>query len=184
MSAILDFYNGIEPNQQGFYFYDIIDFSDEMLEKNHCYIQWLFPLRESSKVVPDAPILDDSDIETFMESNELRKKVLLAYNRMMGFLGLRYSLEKDPSDKSGEYYALYVIKDENTYKERSKIWLTPKNHNFLRITRILTSLRELGLETASSRLYSFLCKLYEEEKGIIGPLTKQFWDEAMKKNSV
>lgn len=185
--SILEFYRENEPNQEGLYLQDIMQFTDEQLEDNHCYIQWLFPLKEVSSCVAGSPILTDEDIDGFnpvpftdmdgfKECYKLRMKVLESFNKMMHFYGLRYELL---TDKISEIRSLNVTIDPNTFDEKSKKWITPKNHNFLRITRILTSLNLLGDDSSAKMFYKCLCEIYEDHKGIIGPLTKQFWDEAM-----
>lgn len=42
---------------------DLWDKSDLFLEFSHNYIQWMFPLNERSKHHPNAPVLDDEDIQ-------------------------------------------------------------------------------------------------------------------------
>jgi hypothetical protein len=49
--------------------------------------------------------------------------------------------------------------------ERSDDWITPSNHNHLRITRILKSLRLLGLESRSAAFLQCLSAIYHEELG-------------------
>ena len=39
-----------------------------------------------------------------------------------------------------------------------------------------------GLTILAKKLYNCLCDIYEDNKNTIGPVTKQFWDEAIKKD--
>lgn len=177
MSRVLEFYEGEIPNQEGLYLKDIMNFDSSELESNHSYIQWLFPLIEPSLAIPGSPILEEDDIEAFAptwDSSEdlkatikLRKNFLDAFEKMMSFYGLRVS------------HSVRLIKDPNSFSVKSENWITVRNHNFLRISRILASLILLNCENAANMFYECLCDIYEENKGIIGPLTKQFWDEAM-----
>ena len=188
MSKILEFYRGEGANQEGLFLKDIMKFNDEQLEENHYYIQWLFPLKEPSLAVPGSPILTDEDI-TFFEAHwdtpeerqemiDLRLAVLDAFHKMIGFYGLRLIAVKRDGD---EFKSILLIKDENSFEGKSKNWLTPKNHYYLRLTRILSSLLLLSDKCSANMLYDCLCDIYEEHKGVIGPLTKQFWDEAMER---
>lgn len=184
--SILEFYRDNEPNQEGLFLSDIIKFNDEQLEDNHCYIQWLFPLKEASSCVPGSPVLTEEDIEVFTshpmtteemgENLKLRGKFIDAFYLMIHFYGLRLEISKDEMPKLTN---LFIAIDPNTFDSKSKKWITPKNHNFLRITRILRSLILLGHESSANMFYKCLCEIYEDHKDIIGSTTKQFWDESM-----
>ncbi len=186
MSKILDFYNGKISNQEGLYFDDIMNFNHAKLEINHCYIQWLFPLREPSLAVPDSPVITDEEIDVFAsnwkyteemkDKIQLRLKVFQDFNKMVLFYGLKAYLVADADARKVE-----ISKNPHTFYAKANNWLTPRNHNFLRLTRILSSLQLLGDSSSPKMLYKCLCEIYEDNKTIIGPLTKQFWDETMEK---
>jgi hypothetical protein len=61
-------------------------------------------------------------------------------------------------------------------------WLHAGNHNHLRLTRILRSLRVLGLEREAAALWEALRTLYEREaaagRRTITPETFAFWRQA------
>ena len=58
-------------------------------------------------------------------------------------------------------------------------WLTPGNHNHLRITRILSSTRTLGLAAESAALFDALSEIYRSEGGrAIERRTYDFWKRA------
>jgi hypothetical protein len=61
----------------------------------------------------------------------------------------------------------YAIKKEN--------WISYRNHNYLRITRILTCLRLLGLEGYSRAFFECLEKVYAEESYEIGEESFGYW---------
>ena len=168
---IIGFYRGDERNQVGETIDDIFKMSMNELEKDHCYIQWLFPLPEKSKAVPTAPVLCEADIQDFKSDESLQMKMAKATMKMLSFYGLTIN----GGDES------LIVKGSN-WEERSKEWITPRNHNFLRLTRMIRSLKLCGMETWAKALHNRLCKIYEENSGTIGPLTKQFWDEAIEKD--
>jgi Opioid growth factor receptor (OGFr) conserved region len=64
------------------------------------------------------------------------------------------------------------------FAARSSDWLTPGNHHHLRLTRILRSLRLLGLESESQALFRALSQLYESHQGRITFKTYEFWKNA------
>ena len=165
-----------------------MNFSHDEMEINHFYIQWLFPLKEPSLAIPDSPVLEDDDIEAFApcwdsveemkEKIELRKTLIDSFNKMTCFYGLKLSLYYKDGD---EIHSVKLIRNPATFEQKASNWLTVRNHNFLRITRMLNSLNALGNESTAKMFYECLCDIYEDYKGVIGPLTKQFWDEAMEK---
>jgi len=177
---IIGFYKGTITNQKGTGIEDVYAMTYDELEKDHYYIQWIFPLPEKSRAVPDSPILRQSDINEFRNSYELKGKMLKITLKMLDFYGLKIG--------EGELKGK-IVKADN-FEKRSKEWLTPYNHNFLRLSRIIRSLKIIGstsdcpsgVTVLSKKLYDCLCNIYEENKGIIGPVTKQFWDEAINKD--
>ncbi|XP_016058482.1 PREDICTED: opioid growth factor receptor [Miniopterus natalensis] len=59
----------------------------DLLEDNHSYIQWLFPLREPG-VNWHAKPLTQREIEAFKSSKEARERFVQAYELMLGFYGI------------------------------------------------------------------------------------------------
>src|SRR5262249_53715462 len=105
-------------------------------EETHDYIQWLFPLKEKSGFNPTAPVLTDDSMQAFKSSENLRGRVLRSLGIMLTFYGLSCKAERG---------GVQVIRSDE-YEDRKEVWVRPSNHNHLRLTRILTSLRLLGLE--------------------------------------
>ena len=62
---------------------------------------------------------------------------------------------------------------------QSTNWLTQNNHNFLRITRILKSLRILGKNQEAQAFLVALKAVYAEEKDKIGRTTLHYWTRAV-----
>lgn len=114
----------------------------EKLEHNHTYIQWLFPLREQGLNFY-AKELTTYEIEEFKKTKEAIRRFLLAYKMMLEFFGIKLI------DKTGN-----VVRASN-WQERFQ-HLNESQHNYLRITRILKSLGELGYESFKSPLVKFI----------------------------
>jgi hypothetical protein len=166
-----NFYEGTGPDHRGRHLAAIWDWSDDELERVHDYIQWLFPLREKSGFNPDAPLLDDATAQEFRERPELQANLRRSFLRMLKFYGLE-SRGADPP----------AIHPSKSFPSRSTNWLTPSNHNHLRITRILKSLRELGLDPEAQAFFACLTTLYEQEQQkhlpAISPDTFHYWRSA------
>ncbi|KAF5914123.1 hypothetical protein HPG69_012486 [Diceros bicornis minor] len=114
----------------------------DLLENNHSYIQWLFPLREQG-VNRCAEPLTLREIEEFKSSKDIRERFVKAYELMLGFYGIE--LQDQNTGK--------VCRADN-YQKRFQN-LDRHSHNNLRITRILKSLGELGLEHYQAPLARF-----------------------------
>lgn len=164
-SRIVSFYLGLSTDNRGRRIDEIHAWDYNTLEFVHNYIQWLFPLTERSNVNPDAPILDAAEIAAFRSSDELKARLLLSFKVMLGFYGLRCE------DTGGTV----EIKKSVHYPQRKTNWLNQGNHNYLRITRVLTSLQILGLRQYSQAFLEFLERLYEEEGPRIGRTTLGYW---------
>nr|XP_012628373.1 opioid growth factor receptor isoform X1 [Microcebus murinus]XP_020137437.1 opioid growth factor receptor isoform X1 [Microcebus murinus] len=114
----------------------------DLLEDNHSYIQWLFPLREPG-VNWHAKPLTLKEVEAFKSSPEIRERLVQAYELMLGFYGIRLQ-DRDTGA---------VCRAQNYQKRFQNLnW---HGHNNLRITRILKSLGELGLEHYQAPLVRF-----------------------------
>lgn len=61
------------------------------------------------------------------------------------------------------------------FPHASPNWLKRFNHNHLRITRIIRSLRVLGLEKDALRFHQALVSVYDDGKSGIGAKSMMFW---------
>lgn len=110
---ITEFLNGTGTDYQGRYIADIWKFDDREIEHNHDFIQWLFPLNEPSMSVFGTPVLEKEDIDIILSNEVARTNVI----------------------KSSEWYLDFLRRNDH--------WIKSYNHNHLRITRTIKSLRLL-----------------------------------------
>ncbi|WP_406700508.1 opioid growth factor receptor-related protein [Singulisphaera sp. Ch08] len=162
MSRLTEFYKGTGKDSEGRTISMIWAFRRDQLETTHDYIQWLFPLRLASRFNPDAPLLTEADVAAFHDDPALRENLKRSFTRFLDFLDLR--------EDGGR-----VVKTEEF--DRSGIFQGP-NHNWLRITRVLTSTRILGLESESRAFFEFLKRLWEEGESGITTDTFRYWEDA------
>lgn len=168
--VIVAFYLGQGPDSKRRMIEDIWAWNYEQLEDVHDYIQWLFPLKQRSRYNPDAPILDEGVIRAFRTNEQLKERLLKSLKVMLKFYGLRCN-ERGNAD--------IEIAKSDEYQERKLNWIEESNHNYLRITRILTSLTILGLESYALAFFQALDRIYQEEKENIGNHTYAFWKSAV-----
>lgn len=143
---------------------EIVAWPDDRLEDVHDFIQWMFPLPERSGANPAAPVLDAETIRTFHATPEMRERLRQSLERMLRFYGLRWTGE--------------AVERGTNFAERAENWLWTMNHNHLRLTRIIRSLRVLGLEAESAALYRALDAIYREFPKRITERTHAFWRDA------
>lgn len=168
-STLVAFYRGHGRDHRGRLLSDIHGFDFDQLEFHHDYIQWLFPLPEPSGANASAPLLTDEDIAAFQREAPLRASLLRSFQLMLEF----YGLELEPHADNVE------IRRAAGFDGRRQVWLTPGNHNFLRITRILRSLSLLGERRHAAAFLKRLESIYAEEARTIGTTTVGYWRRAV-----
>ncbi len=167
---ILAFYQGQSPDSEGRMIETIWSWDIKKLEYTHNYIQWLFPLKEKSRFNWNAPVLNDEVIQAFRTNKQLRTRLIQSLKVMLRFYGLQ-------CNELGDTEINITKSDE--YQERKLNWIDEGNHNYLRITRILTSLKILGLENYAMAFFKCLNQIYLEEGKTIGHVTYAYWKSAV-----
>lgn len=147
-SPIVNFLTGAGPDAAGREVFDVIAFDDPTIEDTHDFIQWLFPLRERSGANAGAPVLNDEDIEAIHDSLSAQAALAAATDRMAIF-----------------YY-------------RNGHWLTASDHNHLRITRIIKSLRLLRGGELADAFRALILARVAEAGDPVGKPALGFWDRA------
>jgi len=137
--AVASFLEGDGPDGRGRTVFDVLSMNDADLERTHDFIQWLFPLPEPSGAVPDAPMLTEAEAEAIRVSTMAQCALAAATDRMDAF------------------YAATTA------------WLAPHDHNHLRITRIIRSLRLLsGHEQADAFKAAILTRVEAAQAPVNG----------------
>jgi len=127
---------------------DVLGFSDEQLEDIHDYIQWLFPLATRSGAQPDAPVLTQAEIDAIRAEPRAQENLKKATERMLRFY------------------------------RNTRWWLTTFDHNHLRITRIIHSLRLLVGQDEAQRFHSAILDLNAAAGSPVNARSLEFWSDA------
>jgi hypothetical protein len=155
-------------DDEGRTFDEIVGWDDARLEMVHDYIQWLFPLPERSGANPWAPVLDAETIAAIRRDAAMQGRLRAGFLRMLAFYGF--------AGEDGR------VVEGPRFAAAARNWLRAGNHNHLRLTRMLRSLRVLGLEQEAAALWEALRRLYERENAAgrrtISPETFAFWRQA------
>ena len=154
MSQIVDFFKEIGTDHAGRTLSQLLKFTDGQLEASHDSIQWLMPLHERSYHSKTAPVLTQEDVSA-LQDPKIQENMLKVLKRFQHFLGI------DSFD---------MIKQAR--------WCYDGNHNLLRVTRAIRSLRLFGLEKEAKELYNMV--LVTAMNNGVNNETIGFWYDALK----
>ena len=148
MIEIVGFLEGKTPDHRGRILAMLLQQPDHRAEATHDYIQWLFPLDEPSRSVNGAPVLTELDIDEIKESILAQGNLAKSASWFLGFL------------------------------ERNNHWITKYNHNHLRITRVIKSLRLLASDKAADEFKDKVFVYLGDDLNLIDPKARSFWNSA------
>jgi len=146
--SLVKFLNGTGPDHQGRYLRDIWDFDDKTIEYTHDFIQWMFPLIEKSMSVPGVPTLSATDIEAIRASDDARSNL----------------------ERSARWYLRFL--------QRNDHWIRSYDHNHLRITRCIKSVRMLTGNCLANAFKNEIANVLGERVDVINPKATTFWNLA------
>ena len=149
MSRIINFLIGDESDDVDRLVHDYIDMDDAEWESDHRMIQWAFPLPEPSGAQPGSPIATQDDYNTISIHPVLKGRLLMLLGRYIAFLDRTYN------------------------------WRRAKDHNHLRITRVLRCLTLSGLGDVAVEFHGYVTTITQ---GDIGKETLHYWSEALKRH--
>ena len=141
---IVGFLEGRTPDGRGRILAMLLQQTDHQAETTHDYIQWLFPLKEPSRSVNGAPVLTDLDIDEIRQSSLAQANLVKSARWFLGVL------------------------------ERNNLWVTKYNHNHLRITRVIKSLRLLASDEAADEFRDKMLALAGDRLNLVDQKTGGF----------
>jgi len=145
VTEIVGFLEGKTPDHRGRILAMLLQQTDHQAETTHDYIQWLFPLDEPSRSVNGAPVLTALDIDEIRQSSLAQSNLAESAGWFVGFL------------------------------ERNDHWVTKYNHNHLRITRVIKSLRLLASDEAADEFRDKVLALAGDNLNSIDQKARGFW---------
>ena len=123
-------------------------YSDNEIESTHDFIQIVFPTNKPSQATFNKLYLDNEIlIENLKSNSAVTKNLMNSASWYLSFLG------------------------------RNDAWLKGYDHNQLRITRVIESLRLLVSDEAADEFYKAILRLVKDPT-ILNPTTMKFWEEA------
>ena len=148
MTEIVGFLEGGTPNHRGRILAMLLQQTDQQAETTHDYIQWLFPLDEPSRSINGAPVLTELEIDEIRQSSLAQANLAKSARWFLGFL------------------------------ERNNHWISKYNHNHLRITRVIKSLRLLASDKAADEFKNIVFEYLGDDLNLIDPKARSFWNSA------
>jgi len=145
VTEIVGFLEGKTPDHRGRILAMLLQQTDHQAETTHDYIQWLFPLDEPSRSVNGAPVLTELDIDEIKGSSLAQANLARSARWFLGFL------------------------------ERNNHWITKYNHNHLRITRVIKSLRLLASDEAADEFRDKVLALAGDNLNLVDQKARGFW---------
>ena len=123
----------------------ILTETDKYWDRTHDFIQWLFPLTEPSRSVRSAPILTNGEIKQIRESETAQANMQRSVLRYKEFLA-------------------------GTTK-----WRSGYDHNHLRISRVIKSLRLLVSDEAANGFKYWVAGQLGDQIDSIHAESKRYW---------
>ena len=142
---VLSFLEGEGRDAAGWLIGEILALDDQELERRHDFIQWLFPLPEPSQAQPQSPVLTMEEITAIRESSAAQENLTKAAELMSGFY------------------------------QRNDHWLRYRDHNHLRITRIIRSLGLLQGKEASKQFLALIEERVEAAGNPVNSQSRAYW---------
>ena len=143
---------------------DIARFSDGEMERYHDFIQWIFPTMERSRYRPSAPVISPQFADHLGSDECALKGYCKGCKRYLHYMGF---------DCNGHSQIVEL-------SDGIPFWKLP-GHNYLRMTRMLNSLRQTGHPECSKRLYcTMMAVLDKSPKHWVNNSTLDFWRQTQK----
>ena len=146
MTEIVGFLEGKTPDHRGRILDMLLQQTDHQAEATHDYIQWMFPLDEPSRSVNGVPLLTELEIDEIRQSSLAQANLGESARWFIGFL------------------------------ERNDHWITKYNHNHLRITRVIRSLRLLASDKAADGFRDKVLALAGDNLNLVDQKARAFWN--------
>lgn len=167
--ALLAFFCGTGTDSCGRTLEELRTMDFHSMEKVHNFIQWMFPTDEASQFNQDAPVLTPQLQRVFAEDEDLRQELRKNLARFCEFLGLELQIHEGSS--------VVVTEAPHFYDRWQDCWRARfgRNHNWLRISRVLMCLGRCSLFDEQEALLKCMEKLYAE--GVPCGSSIPFWRE-------
>jgi len=168
---------GIIKDNKGRTLKEMQEFSRENWEGIHDFIQWMFPLPYESCFNPNAPILTYWEVEKCSKDWGYQQELIKSTKKYLQFLGFRL-YQKGWLNKRWRIDKIKDKSENDFYKNFNELWF-PRNHNYLRITRMLQCLVLMGQEEIAQEVWKQLIFVKCCWPNNVGDDTMVYWRNAL-----
>ena len=148
MTSIQAFLEGAGTNNSNWLLSDNWKINDTQIENTHTFIQWVFPTDEPSRATPGSPVLDEEQILKIQNSEQAKQNL----------------------SKSADWFLNFL--------RRNNYWQYAHDHNHLRITRMIKSLRLLCGDDEADYFKEQFWQLLGTDISKIPSKTIEYWEDA------
>ena len=148
MASLCNFLTGHETNSSGWLLSHVWKFNDTQIENTHTFIQWVFPTDEPSRATPGSPVLNEQQILKIQNSEQAKQNL----------------------SKSADWFFNFL--------RRNNYWRKAHDHNHLRITRVIKSLRLLCGDDEADYFKEQFWQLLGADISQIPSKTIEYWEDA------
>jgi hypothetical protein len=121
---------------------------NQFWDDEHDFIQWLLPLSEKSMSVPNSPVLRGAEADRIRQSSSAQLTIKAAADRLLSFLN------------------------------ETQAWRSRFNHNHLRITRAIRSLRLLVSDADADLFRASVIEMLGDDFALINDKSRIYWFES------
>ena len=147
-NSVFHFLAEERTNNNGWSLSDIWKFNDIQIENTHTFIQWVFPTDEPSRATPGSPALNEQEVLAIRNNEKAKKNLSISADWYFNFLS------------------------------RNSFWRKPYDHNHLRITRVIKSLRLLCGDDEADYYKEKFWQLLGADMSVIPSKTIEYWEDA------
>lgn len=141
----VEFLMGQRPDQSGRFVREYLEWPGEKWEECHDHMQWAFPTQTRSAFNLNATTLPDDF--NFDGSPQVTSTLVHLFTAYMASLGV---------DVTHDELLGYELDWKPTWKPEHDYWMDGRNHNSLRMTRILECFNLFNMTELRDALYDFL----------------------------
>ena len=145
---LITFLKDQEPDFNVRFLSDIWNFRDIDIERNHDFVQILFPLEIRSNNTSHHYYIDSPELLSALINDDLVKENII---------------------KSSKWFLKFLSRNEH--------WKKSQDHNHLRITRIIKCIRLIVSDEEADNFYDDVLELLGNDN-LINKRTLEFWSEA------
>ena len=177
--SLYPFLKGDGADDLGRTYSSILHYSDILLERDHSYIQRVFPTNRAS-MRNSAPLVTTKEASTWGLNPNVNKNLHMMLMRMLLFYGFELVSVLDKN----EHEIVLMNKSDRVawilHKEKADQWLKEGNHNLCRISRMLESLRLFRMKSDHESLSELLQALADYKPEIKKWSCWSYWEEYMR----